>query len=93
MEIQYYLEETEVQKASFKQFSSRCHKWINILNAYKETFDNWDNTLKLVYIPVLNEVHAFYEADNALLDLVCEGLSNRTAKEGIRKIERRTVAA
>jgi hypothetical protein len=67
MDVQYYLQETAVQRGYFKQFSSRCHIWIKMLDKYKEVFETSEDTLKLVYLPAQNVVRAYYEETNALL--------------------------
>ena len=70
MDIKYYLGETEVQKAYFKRFSSRCHEWIKIMDEYNDVFACFEDTLTLVYTPARNEVTASYNKANALLDII-----------------------
>jgi len=71
MEIKFYLGEAEVPAAQFKQYSYRCHFWINILQEYKDVFDNAEEELTLIYHPAANDVEAVYE-HSSVLDIVSE---------------------
>ena len=67
MEIHFYLNEKEVPKVFFKQFSSRCHAWLTIIDKYQSLLESGNRYLKLNYIPANNDVVPVYDENDPLL--------------------------
>jgi hypothetical protein len=72
MEIRFYLNSTEVPKPYFKQFSSRSHIWLKLIDQYSNVLEHATGSLKLVYIPAKNCVEPEYDRSNSLLSLIHE---------------------
>ena len=81
MDITFYLNDKRVQKAYFKQFSSRSHIWLKLLERYSNNLQKTGGTLKLVYVPVENKVEAEYDKTNTLLNMLHEEASQVSFKD------------
>ena len=79
MDIYFYLNDTEVRKVLFKQFSSRSHIWYKLIEEYQPALEKEAGSLHLRYRPASNEVEASFDSDSTILQILTEEASKTSA--------------
>jgi hypothetical protein len=79
MDIYFYLNDTEVRKVLFKQFSSRSHIWYKLIEEYMPALEKEAGSLHLKYIPASNEVEASFDSNSTILQILSEEVAKTSS--------------
>jgi hypothetical protein len=86
MDIHFYLNDQEVRKVLFKQFSSRAHTWFQLIEKNTAVLQKEKGSLHLKYLPANNEVIAIYDKTSPVVQLLNEE-ANRNSATYLRHTE------
>ena len=79
MDIYFYLNDTEVRKVLFKQFSSRSHIRYKLIEEYRPALEKETGSLHLKYLPASNEVLAVVDSNSTILQILTEEVAKTSS--------------